>query len=129
MTLDTHLLRVLPALGCSIEWMKEPAKQDRLLDWLDNNPVERACLFLEPGKPSSLSRTKCAIKAAQYVFHNDENPKNGAGVMAQPVPFAASIIKLISRGSVGLISHSSLTYLYEQELAAGKPGMKRSTKP
>ena len=92
-------------VGCSVEWMRQPDKQNRLLEWLENHPRDRKCLFHEQGY-RDFNKIECAIRAAQAIFANDENPYNSHGVRLDPRPFAQSI-----RNHIRLVCVSRLYFL------------------
>lgn len=77
-----------------MEWVRQPNRQRRFLEWLENHPVERQCLFHQESF-RDLNKTQCAIRAAQAIFANDENPYNSHEVAIDPRPFAQSICNLI----------------------------------
>ncbi|KAF5325528.1 hypothetical protein D9619_009879 [Psilocybe cf. subviscida] len=80
--------------GCSVEWTRHPTRQDRLLDWLQNHPLERQCLF-NPKAGRHLTKATCLNMAAQTIFAQDENPANSVAVKADPTPFGCAIMSLI----------------------------------
>lgn len=77
-----------------MEWTKHPARQDRLLAWLNSHSVERDRLFDAKAVRHTTKKT-CVNMAAQAIFAQDENPANVAAVKKDPTPFGSAIMSLI----------------------------------
>lgn len=79
-------------------------RQQRLLDWLDTHPEERAVLFSQRNQlnntPGSLNKTICAVRAAVAVFANDEDAAVQKEALADPAHFGIILGEIIRRKSV-----------------------------
>ncbi|CAA7266273.1 unnamed protein product [Cyclocybe aegerita] len=82
-----------------ISWKKDPNRDLRLMDWLDQHPLQREIIFSNPGrgrgrgsrKPGAkMSKIQCCMQAAKDIFSVDTDPSIRQDVVKDPQHFAGA---------------------------------------
>jgi hypothetical protein len=87
-----------------VQWERDPpgnGRTDRLIDWLEDHPVDRHKLFSDStqdacneGRSRDVGKTKKKQyyeAIAAHVFKNDENPSYREGYQQDPARYAGSV--------------------------------------